>query len=268
MAFFGKAQSMVETALAERAAPASRKLTPLIDCDVMEAEPLAEYRRMADSVGVEPSELLIEEFRLFLAMKDIPTFKLSEVVTYMDEITARDNPSKLGWHWCPVRVKDRFAQTFGRNSVEDQSGLFNTGQLGNGWIEHGIHPSMQADIRQIRAVELAHMHQAAMMQSLQANPGQTRRHPGSDFYAGMSAEPYTRTIPMHALSKIALIEGEFGAGKVSFLASEYTTQPHMVIKPDPFLMAVIPNPGVNRGEGRFVIDVWDEPGFGIERMLK
>jgi len=38
--------------------------------------------------------------------------------------------------------------------------------------------------------------------------------------------------------------------------------------PDPFLMAVVPNPNLARGIGRFVIDFWDEPGFGIEHMLK
>jgi hypothetical protein len=42
----------------------------------------------------------------------------------------------------------------------------------------------------------------------------------------------------------------------------------MVIRPDPFLMAVIPNPELEHGKGRFVIDVWDEPGFGIGSMVK
>ncbi len=50
--------------------------------------------------------------------------------------------------------------------------------------------------------------------------------------------------------------------------TEYTTQPHVVVNPDPFLMAVIPNSAVAHGKGRFIIDVWDEPGFGISRMVK
>ena len=50
--------------------------------------------------------LLIEEFRLFLAKHDIPTSSLGEVMRYMDNLTARDNPSKLGWQWCPVRPRD------------------------------------------------------------------------------------------------------------------------------------------------------------------
>jgi hypothetical protein len=38
--------------------------------------------------------------------------------------------------------------------------------------------------------------------------------------------------------------------------------------PDPFLMAVIPNRDVIYGVGYFVIDVWDEPGFGLEQRLR
>jgi hypothetical protein len=38
--------------------------------------------------------------------------------------------------------------------------------------------------------------------------------------------------------------------------------------PDPFLLAVVWGGNVHTGEGRFVIDFWDEPGFGLEQMLK
>ena len=50
--------------------------------------------------------------------------------------------------------------------------------------------------------------------------------------------------------------------------TDYTVTPHVVVNPDPFLMAVIPNSAVAHGKGRFIIDIWDEPGFGLERMLK
>jgi hypothetical protein len=33
-------------------------------------------------------------------------------------------------------------------------------------------------------------------------------------------------------------------------------------------MAVIPNKAVAGGRGRFVIDFWDEPGFGIDKQVK
>jgi hypothetical protein len=47
---------------------------------------------------------------------------------------------------------------------------------------------------------------------------------------------------------------------------QYPPQPHL--RADPFLMAVIPNDQLGAGVGRFVIDFWDEPGFGIASMLK
>ena len=33
-------------------------------------------------------------------------------------------------------------------------------------------------------------------------------------------------------------------------------------------MAVVNNARLARGVGRFVIDFWDEPGFGLEQQLK
>ncbi len=92
--------------------------------------------------------------------------------------------------------------------------------------------------------------------------------PASDYFAGAESKVYVRTIPLHALKKMARIEKEFGIGKVGFLVTDYVTEPHVVIQPDPFLMAVVPNVGVAKGVGRFIIDVWDEPGFGISQMMK
>ncbi len=84
----------------------------------------------------------------------------------------------------------------------------------------------------------------------------------------MPSAAYTRTLPLHALKKVAFIEREFKAGHPIFLVSDYTVTADIVVNPDPFLMAVIPNSAVAHGKGRFIIDVWDEPGFGIDRMLK
>ena len=50
------------------------------------------------------------------------------------------------------------------------------------------------------------------------------------------------------------------------MVTDYATKPEF--KPDPFLMAVVPGLSDYTNGGRFVIDFWDEPGFGIERMLK
>lgn len=93
--------------------------------------------------------------------------------------------------------------------------------------------------------------------------------PASDYYAPATQwgdrPAYSKTIPMHALKRIALIEKEHDR-PVHFMVCDYSTQEH--VRPDPFLMAVVPNPKVGEGIGRFVIDFWDEPGFGIEQMLK
>ena len=77
---------------------------------------------------------------------------------------------------------------------------------------------------------------------------------------------YNRIVPIHALKKVALIEREFRE-PVHVLISDYAPAPQIEY-PDPFLLAVIPNPALEGGTGRFIIDFWDEPGFGLERMLK
>lgn len=91
--------------------------------------------------------------------------------------------------------------------------------------------------------------------------------PASDLYDGTDERrAYAKTVPLHALKKVALIEKEF-TGDVAFFVCDYATLP-TVQYPDPFLMAVVPNPAVDRGAGRFVIDFWDEPGFGIAKQIK
>ena len=75
---------------------------------------------------------------------------------------------------------------------------------------------------------------------------------------------YSRIVPIHALKRVAAIEKEH-TKPVHFLVTDYVPQP--AFRADPFLMAIIPNPHLNDGVGRFVIDFWDEPGFGIDKML-
>lgn len=221
------------------------KLHPVIDCDVMDEAALSEYREVADAVGLEPAYLLIEEFRLFLSKHDIPTFRLGEVIRYVDDLTARDNPSKLGWQWCPVRPRDAAMELdFGTPSIAEAGGL------------GGTAPD------QFRKALFQQM--AKQQSALNASPAR----PASDYYSHQSAKLYERPIPLHALKKVALIEREFGVGKVAFLVTDYVTQPHIAVNPDPFLMAVIPNAAIGQGKGRFVIDVWDEPGFGVAHMVR
>jgi hypothetical protein len=230
---------------------APHKLRPSIDRNTMSEAAMVEYREVAETVGVSAQDILVEEFRLFLAKHDIPTFNLSEVVSYMDDLAAKDNTLGFGWHWCPVRERD--AETplrFGRPSVSDQSLMQK--HWGSGATEK---PSIASDY-----YESHNFFQRLAM----VNAG----HVQADNWRTMRSPAYTRTLPLHALKKIALIEREFTAGKPVFLVTDYATAPHIMVNPDPFLMAVIPNSAVGFGKGRFIIDVWDEPGFDIDRMVK
>lgn len=236
-----------DVAVLERKPSHPSKLLSAIDTNIMEADSIAEYRRVCEEAGVDEKDIVVEEFRAFLAKHDLPTFNLREVIAYMDDLTKRDNPAKLGWHWCPVRPKDTaIPMRFGTPSTEYSrqreaasdyysSHNFSGRYAGEGMsygAEYGYWLPPLRDIRQ------------------HASPH------------------YTRTLPIHALKKIALIEKEWKGPQVVFLVTDYTTQPHIVVNPDPFLMAVVPNSAVAHGKGRFVIDVWDEPGFGIDKMLK
>jgi len=212
-----------------------RQPAPRADIDLLDPQAIAEYRAVAQEVGMPAEMLDVEEFRLFLDKRDLPLFNRAEVIAYMDHIAAEQNPMILGWLGCPVRATDVCQVTFGEPSE---------------WNERIVQQQ-----------------------------GQTRstisKVPASDYYSP-STKPYTRVMPMHALKKIALIEKDFGK-RVKFLVSDYVLVPHIMsktmvlppsprINPDPFLMAIVPN-AVSHGNGYFVIDVWDEPGFGL-RMLK
>ncbi len=221
----------------------SHKLKARVDNNLMPATSLAEYKRVAAEVGIPLADVLVEEFRAFLVEHDIPTFNHQEVVKYMDEIAAKDNPTKLGWHWCPMRPKDtEIGLTFGRPAKRERD-----------WNGNG-----HAD----KVTTASDFYESHRFQELAQ-----RDHQPSDWRTATSPA-YTRTLPLHALKKVALIERNFKAAQIVFLVTDYTIAPHIIVDPDPFLMAVIPNSAVSHGKGRFIIDVWDEPGFGIERMLK
>ncbi len=273
-----------EVAVLERPAPPRGPTKPLaaIDMPKIGVESIADYRSTAEAIGLNPQDIVVEEFRHFLAGKDIPSFNLHAVVSYMDELVAKDNPTGLGWHWCPVRPKDsEVVMAWGRASRHETSRYMGNNQSTpevktpasdfyqshnfhrdqGGWsggmffIGNGGSGSVQQHVPTT----------AEVMQS--EIDGKFHRHAEIRAFWNTPSPAYTRTLPLHALKKIALIEKEF-ARRVVFLVTEYTTTPDVVINPDPFLMAVIPNGAVSHGKGRFIIDVWDEPGFGIAQMLK
>ncbi len=224
---------------------AGSKIAPRVDRNLLREDHLAEYRRVAAEVGISDQDLLVEEFRYFLARHDIPTFAWGEVVKYMDEVAARDNPTKLGWHWCPVRPKDaEIPMRFGRSSKDH----------GQSNERHNVTASDYYESHNFNALKSTFTEDRLVTEQLD-----WRQHP---------SPAYSRTLPLHALKKIALIEKGFTAGPVVFLVTDYTIKPDIIVNPDPFLMAIIPNSAVSHGKGRFIIDVWDEPGFGLEQMLK
>ena len=235
-----------ETKTLERTAP--HKLKAQRETVLISKAAIEEYRTVAAEVGLASSDLQVEEFRHYLAQADIPTFNLQEVIKYMDDIAAKDNPTGLGWHWCPVRPKDAgVALTWGRPSEHH-------------YHSHNNLKTPASDFYESH--RFAEWRRVDDFQRRNGGPG----HP--THWKDMPSPAYTRTIPLHALKKIAKIEKEYKSSPVLFLVTDYTTQPHIIVNPDPFLMAVIPNSAVAHGKGRFVIDVWDEPGFGLDKMLK
>jgi hypothetical protein len=265
---------------AEQLETAPKTIKPRVDRAIMPETTIAEYREVAKQIGVSDQDIMVEDFRLFLSKHDIPSFNLQEVISYMDEIAAKDNPTGFGWHWCPVRPKDaKIAMTFGRPSQYKggdfhnrqgervpgsdfyESHQFQSWHSGRGGFIQSGWTSSSSDKTTVNVESNVRVMQAAHDEMFQTppTPRDWRKEP---------SPAYTRTLPLHALKKIALVEKHFTAGPVVFLVSDYTTSPRVVINPDPFLMAVIPNSAVAHGKGRFIIDIWDEPGFGIERMLK
>lgn len=212
-----------EVSRSQRAQPdVPEKVVPSPEHVTLDADAFAHYRAVAESIGVASPGMLIEAFRGFLASHHMVVYDLPKVAKYMDAVAARDNITGWGWGWAPVRAKDIISGVaFGQGGF--YGGLVTTDGKG-GWVP-------------------------------------ARSSAASDFFNARVATVYSHTIPLHALEKIALIEKEFGAGKVAFMVSDYATSG--MIRPDPFLMAVVLSNTI-RDEARFVIDAWDEPGFGLE----
>lgn len=199
---------------------------------------LKEYAEVAAIVGVRPPDMVVEEFKLFLVASGMTVFALETVIDFMDRKSKAEGYG-WGWNWLPLRDKDRILRSFGTPAQRRQLDPF--GVLGR-------------------------------MSDTPQWIGEDR--PASDFYTphnsagpGMVSpvDTYPHTVPLHALKKVAQIEADF-PHPVAFMVSDYAPAPQFRV--DPFLMAVVNNPKLAAGVGRFVIDVWDEPGFGIVQMLK
>lgn len=202
--------------------------------DSLPSNYLEEYAEVAAQVGVTPPELAVENFKILLRKLDLPVYALDAVVAYMDDKAAKESKDQAGWEWQLLREKDFVRQGFGRAA------------------ERG---GMWATFSRVDASGLVE---------------ERAETPASDYYPGLTFNDnpprlYSNLVPLHALKRIAMIEKEFTGAH--FMVSDYLLAKH-VPHPDPFLMAVIPNARLNKGVGRFVIDFWDEPGFGIKEMLK
>lgn len=101
--------------------------------------------------------------------------------------------------------------------------------------------------------------------------GRRNRISTSDFYnSAANMGSYNLPVPMHALQKVQAIEEgtreSYRNQRVAFFVTDYAPKPQY--QPDPFLMAMVPVVREGRsGWDRFIIDFWDEPGFGIAEQL-
>lgn len=226
---------------------------------VQQAE-LEAYAAIAAEAGVCVPDMLLEQFKLFLQQNDWPVFSLTEVVKYMDKLAlGESHQDKCGWEWRPLRAKDQVSLHIGTKAERQYiSGYFVEGREVRSRVEVIRGSDYYSGPRK---VFLQPQHFVGGTQSGRAVIGGD----GGWHETAGSSPVYDRLVPAHALKKVVKIEKAFG-DKVALFVSDYAPMPH-IQHPDPFLMAVILNPRVKEGVGRFVIDFWDEPGFGIEQQL-
>lgn len=229
---------------------------------------IAEYADLAQLVGIAPPDLGLEAFKDFLRNQDWGVFSLAEVVSYMDKKAAAESKNKAGWQWRPLREKDHILNAkFGVEAqrAQDQYGR-RSGEVDRPASDYYVGPQ-ERETPEIQWETMAVVTQGGLhgnigQQAIHRPTGRTLRQ------FGYSPQfPYDKTIPLHALRKVAAIERDFKTAPVSFFVCDYAPAPE-IEHPDPFLMAAIDNPKLGIGVGRFIIDFWDEPGFGIDRMVK
>lgn len=221
----------------------SAKVTPAA-INAAEKSHLDEYAELAALTGVKPPDASVKEFEAFLAEMDWPVFSLPAVVAYMDDKAAKESKDKCGWQWHALRAQDqRIGMNFGIGATRQSS--------------FSVH-------REPQITQIASDHYNGGTKHVEAY----QTHQGPQTYERLIGQHsvYDKTIPLHALRKVAAIDKRF-AGRVALMVCDYALAP-AIQHPDPFLMAVVENPKVANGTGRFVIDFWDEPGFGLEQQLK
>lgn len=244
---------------------------PTLESKKMETRPvdakadayLEEYAELAALIGVGTPDLEVEKFKHLLSVLNLPVYSLAEVVKYMDEKAAKESEEKAGWEWRPLREKDNLDNVRIGNVAERYWGSSSRPTITKPASDYYVGPTWREHPR-----------------NGWRDPGEKESTPQEVIAAGgkiasnlnhmwrtePSSKPYDRTVPLHAIRRVALIEKNYN-GRVGFFVSDYALAP-TIQYPDPFLMVIVPNANVNRGVGRFIIDFWDEPGFGIEQMLK
>lgn len=108
---------------------------------------------------------------------------------------------------------------------------------------------------------------AAFMGDVDFGRRASGRKGSSDFFFHMNyINTYAHPIPMRVLQRAKLIKNySHGTTRPILFISDYTTKLDLQkrpLPPDPFLMAYLPET-----KDRYVVDFWDEPGFGIKEML-
>lgn len=214
---------------------------------------MSEYAELAGLVGVPCPDDTIEAFKAFLRAQDWGVFSLPEVIAYMDKKAAAESKDMAGWHWCPLREKDNV----------DGASFGTQGSAKSSRAQWEMGASSDKNVVRIPASDF---YVGPADQIHYGHSGSGQMH-AQKYRSAPSALPYDKTVPLHALRKVAKIEKEFPKKKaVSFFVCDYAPAPHIEY-PDPFLMAVIKNDKLASGVGRFILDFWDEPGFGMEQML-
>lgn len=223
-----------------------------IPAEVGPMDQLREYEAVASSISLDVPSIAIEHFKAFLVEKDLPIFNLQEVIAYMDDKSKRESVAKYGWEWRPLRELDHIKDLrLGREAREV-------------YVGNGRDNEKQAASDYYVGPGLKHYSHSGMYFTTSDVGG----HPVVYAPAPRAGTPvYSRVVPIHALKKVALIESEFKKTPVKFFVSDYAPAPRIQY-PDPFLMAIVPNPRLVEGEGRFILDFWDEPGFGIQQQVK
>lgn len=238
------------------------------------ASSLDEYSELAAAAGLSVPDANIEAFKDFLVVKDWSVFSLANVISYMDRKAADESKDKCGWEWRPLREKDHVLNAeWGREARREWhiNNVPKTIQAASdyysGPAERIENERVWVDLPMAQGAPIPHSNMTSTVMGVTSG---YLKETGNKIrqLSAARVKTYDKTIPIHALKKVVAVEKEFTKAPVHFFVCDYAVAPQ-VEYPDPFLMAVIPcdNDSQARGVGRFIIDFWDEPGFGLEQQL-